>query len=96
MKLVLFFVGAFVAPTLAVYFGSVNVDGYGEVHVVGSDWSSNLVQVSNNELRLYGGEQEYGGSRVYFASKPNNDFSEDMWWRVSKFKALITVLKFLS
>ena len=31
---------------------------------------------NSNELRLN------GGGRVYFASKPNNDFSGDMWWKV--------------
>ena len=78
MKLVLLFlVGAFIAPSsFAAYFGSMNVEGYGEVHIVGRDWVGDYVQVSSNELRLN------GGGRVYFASKPNNDFSGDMWWKV--------------
>ena len=90
MKLALFLVGAFIAPTFGAYFGSVNVDGHGEVYVVGSPLTdSSHVQVSSNELRLNGGSW---GSRVYFASKPSNDFSEDMWWKVSN-KSLTTILK---
>ena len=90
MTLALFLVGAFIAPTFGAYFGSINVDGYGEVYVVGSTWTdTSHVQVSNNALRLNGGSW---GSRVYFASKPCNDFSEDMWWKVSN-KSLTTILK---
>ena len=63
MKLALFFVGAFIAPTFGAYFGSMNVEGYGEVHVVGRDWVGDYVQVSSNELRLN------GGGRVEPASK---------------------------
>ena len=76
MKLALFLLGAFIAPTLAKNMGAINVDGAGQMYVVGRDWVAGYVQVSGNELRLN------GGGRVYFANQARDDFSGDMWWKV--------------
>lgn len=77
MKVALFLLGAFIAPTLAKNFGGINVDGVGTVYVVGPDWAGDFVQVTSNELKLN------GGGRVYFASSPSDGFSPDIYWKVS-------------
>merc|ERR1712026_604488 len=79
MRLALFLLGAFIAPSLAKNMGGINVDGAGQMYVVGRDWVAGYVQVNGNELRLN------GGGRVYFANQPRDDFSGDMWWKVPIF-----------
>lgn len=69
---------ALVFPTiLAKNFGAINVEGHGNVYVVGPDWAGSFVQINNgNELRLN------GGGRIYFAQEPNDGFSQNMFWKV--------------
>jgi len=56
-------------------FGGINVEGFGQVYVVGSDWNSDFVQVSSNELRLN------GGGRIYFAKDSTDGVYPDMYWQ---------------
>ena len=79
MKLALFLLGAFIAPSLAKNFGGINIQGQGTVYVVGPDWAGSFVQVSSNLLRLN------GGGRIYFAKDARDDFSGDMYWKVREF-----------
>ena len=62
---------------LAKNFGGINVEGVGQVYVVGSDWNSDFVQVSSNELRLN------GGGRIYFAKDASDGVYPDLYWQVS-------------
>jgi len=66
----------FILPCIfAKNFGGINVQGVGEVYVVGQDWNSGYVQVSSNELRLN------GGGRVYFAKDANDGFYPELYWQ---------------
>ena len=76
MKFALFLLCIFPC-CFAKNFGGINVDGVGEVYVVGQDWNSGYVQVSSNELRLN------GGGRIYFAKDANDGFYPEMYWQVS-------------
>ena len=62
---------------LAKNFGGINVEGVGQVYVVGSDWNSDFVQVSSNELRLN------GGGRIYFAKDASDGVYPELYWQVS-------------
>ena len=59
--------------------------GFGQVYVVGSDWNSDYVQVSSNELRLN------GGGRIYFAKDSTDGVYPDMYWQVSMSKILVVL-----
>lgn len=76
MKVALFLLGALVAPALSKNFGSIPVDGVGDVFVVGPDWAGSFVQVGGGRLTLN------GGGRVYFAKDPADNFYPDMYWQV--------------
>ena len=56
---------------------SAHIEGVGQVYVVGSDWNSDFVQVSSNELRLN------GGGRIYFAKDASDGVYPDLYWQVS-------------
>jgi len=76
MKFACLLVAALAAgPAVARNFGSINVDGVGEVYVVGPDWTSSNVQMENNGFRLN------GGGRVYLAQKPDDGLNADTYWQ---------------
>ena len=77
MKLPIFCLFFILPCIFAKNFGGINVQGVGEVYVVGQDWNSGYVQVSSNELRLN------GGGRVYFAKDANDGFYPELYWQVS-------------
>ena len=65
------------SPLLAKKFGSINVDGYGEIFIVGGDGNEYNVNMVENGFSLTGG----GG--IHFAKEDRDDFSPDMYWAVS-------------
>ena len=73
---VAFVITIFLPVFLAKNFGSINVNGVGDIYVVGPEWASSFVSVYNNEVHLN------GGGRVYFAKYASDGFSADMWWQV--------------
>ena len=85
MKAAVFILGALIAPALAKNFGAINVEGQGQVYVVGQDWNGDYVQVDGSSLRLN------GGGRVYFATEASDGFSPSMYWQVRTI-FLLTIL----
>lgn len=65
------------SPAMAKYFGSINVGGVGEVHVVGSDWVSGYIEMLDD------GFQFTGGGGAFFANAAIDGWDPGMYWQVS-------------
>merc|ERR1712029_707867 len=76
MKLALCLV-ACVASTFSKNLGSINVKDYGEVYVVAPDWSAGNIQMHDNGFTMR------GNSRLYFASRPEDGWTSDMYWQAN-------------
>merc|ERR1712096_309897 len=66
----LFIIITFVSVASAANFGAINVDGVGPIYVVGQNWVANYITVHEDGFTLT------AGGRIYFASKPVDDFSD--------------------
>merc|ERR1719385_170592 len=77
MKLATLILAALAAPSWAKNFGGLNVDGVGQVYVVGPDWSAGNVQMNGNS-----GFTLRGGGRIYLASKADDGFGDpNLYWQ---------------
>jgi len=77
MKLATLILAALAAPSWAKNFGGLNVDGVGQVYVVGPDWSAGNIQMNGNS-----GFTLRGGGRIYLASKPDDGFGDpNLYWQ---------------
>jgi len=68
---------ACVASTFSKNLGSINVKDYGEVYVVAPDWSAGNIQMHDNGFTMR------GNSRLYFASRPEDGWTSDMYWQAN-------------
>jgi len=70
--------GVLSSPILAKNLGPIDVDGAGQqIYLVAPDWA-----VGNVQMQGSSGFTLNGGGRVYFAVKPNEDFSDPgMYWQ---------------
>jgi len=76
MKLALVAVfAAIAAPTWGKNFGGINVDGVGQIYVVGPDWAAGNIQMNSNGFTLN------GGGRIYLASNPTDGWDPNMFWQ---------------
>merc|ERR1712033_74694 len=76
MKLALVAVfAAIAAPTWGKNFGGINVDGVGQIYVVGHDWAAGNIQMNSNGFTLN------GGGRIYLASNPTDGWDPNMFWQ---------------
>ena len=73
MKLLLLL--ALVSPLTAKNHGSVHVDGYGEIFVVGKDIPR--IHMEENGFSIN------GGGAIRFSKEARDDFAPEMYWAVS-------------
>jgi len=80
MKLAGFVVLLGLAGVHAKNFGPLDVKGLDDpIYVVGPDWTADFIQMDGTT-----GFTLNGGGRVYFATKPAEDFSDpDMYWQTN-------------
>eukprot|EP00088_Acartia_fossae_P031760 TRINITY_DN32571_c0_g1_i1.p1 TRINITY_DN32571_c0_g1~~TRINITY_DN32571_c0_g1_i1.p1 ORF type:complete len:269 (+),score=72.73 TRINITY_DN32571_c0_g1_i1:3-809(+) len=63
-------------PAIAKNFGSIQVDGLGEVFVIGPDWTGDFITVSGNSFTLH------GGGRIYFGSQGTDELGPNTYLQI--------------